>query len=136
MDDVTLAHPALPDEAAKLCERRRAIKQRTTRGMLLFNAGAVVGLVGDAWAVRSSVGGYYLVDLQKEVCSCDDFVHYGSDRDVCCKHLFAAAIAHATRRNSRPHACTHGTVYVGHVDADGIEHVTGYPCRRCAAERG
>src|SRR5215210_944691 len=95
-------------------DRWRAIRERGTRGLMAFNRGDVLHLEGDAWAVRSSQGGYYLADLAEETCNCPDFEHFGIANDACCKHLFAVAIAHATRRGQRrPCACIDGWVYIG-----------------------
>src|SRR5829696_8021826 len=83
-------------------ERARAIRERSTRGLLLYNSDPdFAHLEGDLWAVRASEGGFYRVNLAEEVCDCPDFEFYGSEHDVCCKHLFACAIAHATRRGCR-----------------------------------
>jgi len=119
-------------------DRFRAIRERSTRGLMAFNRGDVLHLEGDAWAVRSSQGGYWKVDLDSETCDCPDFVHYGRENDVCCKHLFATAIAHATRRGrrqrveDRPHACVRGWVYIGY-EQDGLERQTAIRCRRCSS---
>ncbi len=123
--------------------RWRAIRERTTRGLLAFNRGDVLHLEGDCWAVRSSRGGYHRVDLDSEVCGCEDFVHYGRVRDLCCKHIYAVAIAHGTRRGrrrqpveDRPCACVRGWVYIGHLVPDPEtqaqgEVVDAVRCRRC-----
>lgn len=91
------AHDPTPRE-----ERWRAIRERTTRGVLTFNAGGVAHLEGDLWAVRSSRGGFHRVDMAAEECTCEDFAYYGRDRGVACRHVYAVAIAHATRRTHRP----------------------------------
>ena len=65
--------------------------------------------------------------------NCPDFEFFGSEHDVCCKHIVAVAIAHATRRQrreDRPCACVRGWVYLG-VEEDGVERVEAVPCRRC-----
>ena len=122
--------------------RWRAIQERTTRGLLTYNAGGVAHLEGDQWAVRSAThGGFWRVDLADETCTCPDFVHYGRAHDVNCRHIYAVAIAHGTRRGprqrreDRPCACIDGWVYIGHMVAgeDGQERevVEGVPCRRC-----
>ncbi len=113
-------------------QRWQQIRQRATRGLLLFNGGGVVHLEGDRWAVPARQGGSYLVDLDAETCPCEDFGYFGYEHDVSCKHLIAAALASAKRRNPRPHACVGGQVFVGHL-VDGVEHYAAYPCRRCQA---
>jgi hypothetical protein len=77
---------------------REAIQQRTTRGMLTFNTGKVHQLEGDLWAVPSTRGGFYQVDLADEVCPCEDFTFYGAAVGIACRHVYAAAIARARRR--------------------------------------
>jgi len=113
-------------------DRWRAIKERSSRGLLLYNSGPEFAhLEGGLWAVRASEGGYWRVDLDAETCTCEDFAHFGSVNDVCCKHLVAAAVAHSTRRGQRrPCACIDGWVYIG-VEEDGVEHTEAVPCRRC-----
>jgi SWIM zinc finger len=116
-------------------DRWRAIRERTTRGMLLYNAGpGFAHLEGDLWAVRASEGGFWRVDLGKETCDCPDFTHFGHENDVACKHLFAVAIAHATRRGRlrRPScpSCFGGYVTIT-VEEDGQEFDEAVPCRRC-----
>lgn len=139
MDERSVARPA--HDPTPQQDRWRAIRERTTRGLLTFNAGGGVCLEGDLWAVRSAThGGFYKVDLDAEVCDCPDFVHYGREHDVCCRHLFAAAIAHGTRRGprqrreDRPCACVGGWVYIG-FEEDGQERVEAVPCRRCRETR-
>jgi hypothetical protein len=101
-------------------DRWRAIRERTARGMLTFNAGGVAHLEGDLWAVRSAThGGFHRVDLAAEECTCPDYVHYGRDRGVACRHVYAVAIAHATRRSRR----------VAILAAD----IASEPCVRCGA---
>ena len=56
----------------------------------------------------------------------------GLEHDVCCKHLFAVALAHATRRRHRPCACVDGWMYLGYEE-DGVERTEAVPCRRCNA---
>jgi hypothetical protein len=115
-------------------DRWRAIRERSSRGLLLYNSGPdFAHLEGSLWGVRSSQGGFYRVDLDAETCTCPDFEHFGSEHDVCCKHLIACAIAPATRRQrreDRPGACVEGVVYIGY-ERDGIERVEGVRCRRC-----
>jgi hypothetical protein len=80
-------------------EIRQAILQRTTRGMLTFNTGKVHQIdENDLWAVPSTRGGFYQVDLGDEVCDCEDYTVFGSERGVACRHIFAAAIAREKRR--------------------------------------
>jgi hypothetical protein len=101
---------------------------------LLYNAGPeMLHLEGDLWVVAAAQGGYYRVDLEAESCTCPDFEHYGLPNDVCCKHLFAVAIAHAHRRAQRPCACISGWVYLGIVGDDGVERPEAVRCRRCNA---
>ena len=115
-------------------DRVRAIRERSTRGLLSYNGGVVLYLEGEAWAVRSSRGGFHRVDLGRETCTCPDFAHYGRAHGVNCRHIFAAAIAHATRRGQRrPCACLGGTVYLGIIGEDGVERIDAVPCRRCNA---
>jgi len=115
-------------------DRWRAIRERSTRGLLLYNSDPdFAHLEGDEWAIRASEGGFYRVNLAEEVCDCPDFEFYGSEHDVCCKHIIACALAHATRRQRRedgPHACVRGWVYLG-IEEDGYERVEAVPCRRC-----
>jgi hypothetical protein len=116
-------------------ERARAIRERSTRGLLLYNSDPdFAHLEGDEWAIRASEGGgFYRVNLAEEVCDCPDFEFYGSEHDVCCKHIVAVAIAHATRRQRRedaPCACVRGWVYIGYEE-EGTERQAAYPCRRC-----
>jgi hypothetical protein len=115
-------------------DRWRAIRERTTRGMLTYNAGGVVRLEGDLWAVRSAThGGFHRVDLDAETCTCEDFEHFGRANDVNCRHIYAVAIAHGTRRGQRPPcACINGWVYLT-IEEDGTERVEAVPCRRCNA---
>ena len=99
MSEPTLAHTA-PDPKTR-AGRIQAIRERSTRGLLTFNAGAVVHLEGDEWAVRSSRGGYHRANLADESCTCEDWTFFGSEHGIACKHVYAAAIAHATRRTRR-----------------------------------
>jgi hypothetical protein len=77
---------------------RQAIQQRTTRGMLTYNSGKVYQIDDDLWAVPSTRGGFYQVNLVDESCPCEDFTFYGSERGVACRHIYAAAIAREKRR--------------------------------------
>jgi hypothetical protein len=78
---------------------RQAIQQRATRGMLTYNTGKVHRLEGELWAVPSTRGGFHQVDLAEEVCDCEDFTFYGRDHGIGCRHIYAAAIANASRRS-------------------------------------
>ncbi len=87
---------------------------------MTYNAGGVAHLEGDRWAVRSAThGGFHRVDLADETCTCEDFAHFGRVHDVNCRHIYAVAIAHATRRGprqrreDRPCTCADGRVYIG-----------------------
>ncbi len=133
MDEARIAQHA--HEPTTREDRWRAIRERSTRGMLTFNAGGVVRLEGDLWAVRSAThGGFHRVDLTDETCTCEDFVHRGRADDLNCRHIYAVAIAHATRRGQRrPCACIDGWVYLGVVEDDGNERDEAVPCRRCSA---
>jgi hypothetical protein len=78
---------------------KQAILQRTTRGMLTYNSGKVHQIdEGELWAVPSTRGGFYQVDLAGEVCPCEDFTFYCSERGIACRHVIAAAIAREKRR--------------------------------------
>jgi hypothetical protein len=77
---------------------RQAILQRTTRGMLTYNTGRVHELEDDLWAVPSTRGGFYQVDLAAEVCPCEDYTFYCQERRIACRHVYAAAIAREKRR--------------------------------------
>jgi hypothetical protein len=137
MDEARIAQHA--HEPTTREDRWRAIQERTTRGLMLYNSGPdFAHLAGDAWAIRSSQGGFWRVDLDAETCTCPDFEHFGVANDVPCKHIFAIAIAHGSRRGprqrreDRPCACLDGWVYLG-VEEDGVERTVAYPCRRCRA---
>jgi len=117
--------------------RWRATRERSTRGLMAFNRGDVLHLEGDAWAIQASQGGFWRVDLDAETCTCPDFEHFGLPNDVNCKHLFAVAIAHATRRGPRRSqrrpscpSCFGGYVTIN-VEEDGQERDEAVPCRRC-----
>jgi hypothetical protein len=97
MADTILAdnrQPITTDQGARLA----AIRQRTTRGLLTFNTGKVHHLEGELWAVPSTRGGWHKVNLEDETCDCEDWTFYGSAAGVACRHVYAAAIAHARRR--------------------------------------
>jgi hypothetical protein len=72
---------------------KQAILQRTTRGMLTYNTGKVHQIDDDLWAVPSTRGGFYQVDLAAEACPCEDHTFFGSERGIACRHIYAAAIA-------------------------------------------
>jgi SWIM zinc finger len=50
------------------------------------------------WAVPSTRGGFYQVDLAGEVCSCEDYTFFCSERGIACRHVIGAAIAREKRR--------------------------------------
>jgi len=131
---VSTESSAIAQTPQDLEDRWRAIRERSTRGLLLYNSDPdFAHLEGDEWAIRSSRGGFHRVNLAEEVCTCEDFLYFGSEHDVSCKHIIACAIAHATRRQRRedgPCACVRGWVYLG-VEEDGVERVEAVPCRRC-----
>ena len=98
MDSPILAeHRHETTDAAKLAERWRMIRERTTRGMLTYNTHRVHHLEGSLWAVPSSRGGFHRVDLEPETCDCEDFTYFGADNAIACRHIVAAAIARAKR---------------------------------------
>jgi hypothetical protein len=99
MSEPILAQPA-HDPTDDRKARWEAIRQRTTRGLLLYNSGpAFAHLEGHLWAVRASEGGWWHVDLEEEACSCPDYEHRAGPLGICCKHVYAVAIAHASRRS-------------------------------------
>jgi len=140
MTVTTVAQPRYPDSLAQ------AIKERNTRGLLLFNGqgGRIHRLEGDLWAVPAGEGGFWQVNLAAESCPCPDFLYRCTDQEtgeafMPCKHIVAAAIARAKGRDAsipqdHPHACIDGWVYLGYTDDDGAEQVEALPCRRCAEE--
>jgi hypothetical protein len=77
---------------------KQAILQRTTRGMMTFNTGKVHQIDEGLWAVPSTRGGFYQVDLGTESCPCEDHTFFGHERGVACRHIYAAAIAREKRR--------------------------------------
>jgi predicted nucleic acid-binding Zn finger protein len=79
-------------------EIKQAIQQRTTRGMLTYNTGRVHEIDDGLWAVPSTRGGFYQVNLVEESCPCEDFTFYCSERGLACRHVVAAAIAREKRR--------------------------------------
>ena len=96
-----MSAPTVPDSGTRLTreEVAQAIRERTTRGLLLFNSGPdYAHLEGDLWAVRASQGGFWHVDLAEESCSCPDYEHRAGPLGIACKHVYALAIAHAARR--------------------------------------
>src|SRR5215204_648441 len=140
MTDPTVAQPRCPDTPAQQAQ------ERTTRGLLLYNRerDRIHQLDGDVWAVPSSQGGYWRVNLADETCGCQDFRYLCTDRAtgeafMNCKHIVAAAIARAKGRSpvqDHPHACVDGWVYLGYTDDAGQEQVEAVPCRRCADGMG
>ncbi len=67
---------------------------RAERGVTLFRerGDEIEHLKGRRWAVPSCSGeGLYVVDLHAETCECPDRPAEGEN----CKHIYAAAIAHA-----------------------------------------
>jgi hypothetical protein len=131
---------------------KQAILQRTSRGMLTFNTGKVHHLEGELWAVPSTRGGFHRVDLGVEVCDCEDFTFHGAAAGVACRHVYAAAIARASRRSgikvrtvsvagdpfkaaARRRGCSRcfGGYVTITVEEDGQEHDEAVPCRRCRA---
>src|SRR5215207_5222552 len=120
MTDPTVAHARCPDTPAQQAQ------ERTTRGMLLYNRerGRIHRLQGDVWAVPSSQGGYWRVDLAAVTCPCPDFLYACTDQDtgralMQCKHLAAASIAVAKgRAQDHPHACLNGYIYLGYTAFD------------------
>jgi hypothetical protein len=113
---------------------KQAILQRTTRGMLTYNAGRVHRLEGELWAVPSTRGGFHKVDLETEACDCEDWTFYSSALGVACRHVYAAAIARA-RESRRPRRRGCSLCFGGYVtitaEEDGREHAEAVPCCRC-----
>jgi hypothetical protein len=92
------------DRAEARRKRARAIRERTTRGMLLYDRERqrihCLSEAGELWAVPSSRGGFWRVNLSDETCGCQDHRYQCTDRDagavlMPCKHVIAAAIARA-----------------------------------------
>lgn len=77
---------------------KQAILQRTTRGMLTFNAGRDHQIDDELWAVPSTRGGFHKVDLGTEGCDCEDYTFFCQERRIACRHVIAAAIAREKRR--------------------------------------
>jgi hypothetical protein len=137
----SLAHPAHDPAPAK--QRAQAIKERTTRGLLLYNRERerIHVLYGDVWAVPSSQGGFWRVNLADETCGCRDFRYACTDRDtgepfMNCKHVTAAAIARAKQAAAAGHLCYDGWVYMTYLapdepGGDEVEQTYRVPCRRC-----
>jgi hypothetical protein len=121
-------------------------RERTTRGLMLYNreCARIHEIEPDVWAVPSSQGGYWRVDLSAEVCPCEDFAYACTDRDtgeatMNCKHIVAAAIARA-KRPARPCLCYDGWHFMTYLapdepGGDEVEHTYRVPCRRCKAAR-
>jgi SWIM zinc finger len=151
-----VAEPILADDHRRATREdlQQAILQRTTRGLLTHNTGRVHRLKGDdLWAVPSTRGGFYQVDLETEVCSCEDFTFYGQDHGVPCRHVYAAAIARASCRDGiqvrsvgvagdpfvhagdrrECSACFAGYTIIT-VEDDGEERDEPVRCRRCASD--
>lgn len=137
---MTKAILAQPAHLAAKDRLMRALQERTTRGLLLYNRERhrIHKLYGDLWAVPSAQGGFWRVNLTDETCGCQDFRYVCTDREtgapfMCCKHVIAAAIARAKQRPAQehPHACVDGWVYLGYADDQGSEQVEALPCRRC-----
>jgi hypothetical protein len=139
LTDTSLAQPA--HEPITREELRRAIQERTTKGLLLNReAERVHRLEGNLWAVPSEQGGYYRVNLAEETCGCPDFRYLCCDPEtgavlMGCKHLFAASLARENRRRRRRSSCSACFgVYVAIAgEKDGIEREESVPCRRCNA---
>src|SRR5215212_3857981 len=104
VDDVSVVQGDPFAYAGVVAEQRRrtaqAMQERTTRGLLLYNRERerIHRLDGDVWAVPSSQGGYWRVNLADETCGCQDFRYLCTDRGtgvpfMNCKHIVAAAIA-------------------------------------------
>jgi hypothetical protein len=79
--------------------------------------------------------GFYSVDYREETCDCADLLRRGEN----CKHILAVGVHVAKRRRHRPHACTNGVIYIGHLVEDPgtgeeVEVFEAVPCRRCAEE--
>ena len=140
MTDPTVAQSRYLDTPAQ---------ERTTRGLLLYNreCARIHEIEPDVWAVPSSQGGFWRVDLARDLCPCEDFAYACTDRDtgrvlMQCKHLAAATIAAAQdRAQDRPHLCYDGWVYMTYLAPDEpggeeVEHTYRVPCRRCKAARG
>jgi hypothetical protein len=156
VDTTSLAQPAhVPHEQQSI---REAIRQRTTRGMLTFNTGKVVHLESNLWAAPSTRGGFHQVDLAAESCDCEDWTFYAREHGIGCRHVFAAAIASASRRSGVREvrtirvaagdpiayaakrdgcprdgcpACFAGFITMTVAGEDGQERDEAVPCRRC-----
>jgi hypothetical protein len=118
-------HESLPQQA----------QERLTRGLLLYNRERrrIHEIAPDVWAVPSSLGGFWRVDLAAEVCPCPDFLYRCTDQDtgrvlMNCKHITAAAIKRAKQPRAsvagdHPHACLDGWVFLGYTDDEGGEQI-------------
>lgn len=81
---------------SKVSVHQDGLASRALCGISLYRErGAEIRPLEDGgWRVPSCSGTrYYVVDLEKETCSCPDF----RSRELACKHVFAAVIA-ASRR--------------------------------------
>jgi SWIM zinc finger len=144
-----MAEPILADNR-HITTTREAILQRTTCGMLTYNTGKVHHLEGELWAVPSTRGGFHKVDLGVEACDCEDWTFYGSAAGIGCRHIYAAAIARASRRSgigvrivsvagdpfkaaARRRGCSlcFGGYITMTAEEDGEEVIEAVPCRRC-----
>jgi uncharacterized Zn finger protein len=118
--------PTVPHDGYTLtgesAELARQIRERTTRGMLLFNAGAVHRLEAELYAVAASAGGFWSVDYSREWCDCPDYEHRAGKVGAPCKHLAAVGIARAARRS-------------GVREVRVVEVASGDPFRACGSRR-
>lgn len=85
-----------------------ALRERASRGLMLFNRerDRIHRFDGDLWAVPSSMGGFWRVNVIDETCGCPDFRYQCTDPQtgepfMACKHIVAAAIAVAKARDRR-----------------------------------
>jgi hypothetical protein len=126
----SVASPTLNPE-----DRWRAIKQRSTKGLLLWiREQERIHQVEDGIFVVPSetTGGFYVVSLDESRCNCPNHEWFGSRFDVACKHQVAAAISVAKRRRRGCPACFGGWITIT-VEEDGIEHEETARCRRCSS---
>lgn len=81
----------------------KAIKDRASRGLGLYLAGAV-SKHGDAYVVRGTARNYTVFFIGGEPrCDCPDYAHKCRDAGHACKHGFAA-VAFESRERCRPTA--------------------------------